>query len=323
MNPSPYLQKVLSCIKKTDYDVAVMYSGGKDSAYLLYLLSKVYNLKVKAVIVDNGFENDCMWKPMMAFPEKMGIDLEILKPEKEFFSKLFNTLIIERDKFKTEGINHICFICNNLLWCYVCEYAHDNNIPFVASGLSLAQLSSGRTKPLEINEFANAIAERSTRMIFQNALKSFEETSIFKNDEKFKKVFLSLKDKITKVRTIYPYIYHNIPVAEVKAELSKLGWIPPKDVEIDKYISSGCKIMGKVIPELEKLGLITLNEREQAKAMFSSGLLDEDQLEFANYDASKDIVDISNDLFTELNVKEYLISTCKQQKRDFIDPNKQ
>lgn len=57
------LEKIVS-EKGKEYDVAVMYSGGKDSAYLLYLLKEVYKLRVVAVMVDNGYEHDYTWKPM-------------------------------------------------------------------------------------------------------------------------------------------------------------------------------------------------------------------------------------------------------------------
>ena len=41
--------------KKRIYDVLVPLSGGKDSCYLLYFISKKYDLKCLAVTWDNGF----------------------------------------------------------------------------------------------------------------------------------------------------------------------------------------------------------------------------------------------------------------------------
>lgn len=300
------------------YDVAVMYSGGKDSAFLLYLLKEVYCLRVLAVIVDNGFENTYMWEPMRQFTEKIGVPLEIITPKKKIFKTLFNTLIIEQQYFKKNGVNHVCFICNNMLWCSVAKYAAENDIPYVASGLSVSQLNSGRKYPLEANAMANSIAEKSTKMVMKNAIDAFKETRGYAEDKQFQEFIDDINQATKQVTTVYPYIYHDLNVDYMKNTLVKLGWKPPKTIELDRYISSGCKIMGSIVCELEKLGMVTLNEREQAKAMVKKGLLDEKELEYANYDASKDLVDLSNPLMVELGIKDFLTEECRRQNRKVI-----
>ncbi|MCI8963530.1 MAG: hypothetical protein HFG37_07435 [Eubacterium sp.] len=312
------LEKILQRTTGEEYDVAVMYSGGKDSAYLLYLLKEIYHLRVVAVTVDNGYENEYMWEKMKQFTKSRNVPLEIVRPGKELFQQLFHMLIVEKEYFAKEGINHICFICNNILWCCVSQYAAQNNIPFVASGLSLAQLSSGREKPLLPDKMANAIAEKSTKKIFYNALAGMEKSKCFCNSKKLKKFVLQLGENIKKVKTLYPYIYHTISVEDMKNTLSDLNWQPPRPIGIDRYISSGCKIMSEVIYELEKIGLITLNEREQAKSMVQNGLADEKELKFANYDASQDVVNLSGVLMEELDIKEYLLQICKCKNKEVI-----
>ena len=311
------LQKILSKKKGKKYDVAVMYSGGKDSSYLLHLFKEVYKLRVLAVIVDNGFENEYMWKPMMKFTESMDIPLEIIHPGKDNFKKLMKMLVTEQEYFRREGINHVCFICNNLLWTSVTKYALENDIPYVASGLSLAQLSSGREYPLEPNEMANAIAGKSTKMVFKNAVTNMKKTTSYIEDVEFQKFIEAMNVASSKITTVYPYIYHNLGVNEIKEELVKLNWAPPRNISIEKYISSGCMIMSKIIGELEKLNIITLNEREQAKWMVADGLMDKENLEFANYDPHKDVVDLSSELMDELKIKDYLIELCKKEKRHY------
>ncbi len=304
------LQEILEKRKGEEYDVAVMYSGGKDSSYLLYLLKKVYNLRVIAVMVDNGFENDHAWDKIKRFTDNLEIPLEILKPSAEQFSKLFQILITENEYFCKEGVNHICFICNNLLWCNVLKFAEEKNIPYIASGLSLAQLNSGRAYPLEQNAIANSIAEKSTRVILKNTLEAMRKTKGYENHSEFRMFIEQFSNLSNKVKTIYPYIYHSMSVQELKDTLQSYGWEPPKAVDINTYISSGCTIMKKVVGELEKLGLITLNEREQAKAMVADGLLDEEQLAYANYDAKKDKVNLTDPIMDELGIKEYLLNKC-------------
>lgn len=89
VNKSEYLENILKKESGRDIDVCVMYSGGKDNSYLIYLLKEVYHLRAKAVMVDNGFENNCLWEPMKNFAEMMGVELEIIKPDETVFNDLF------------------------------------------------------------------------------------------------------------------------------------------------------------------------------------------------------------------------------------------
>lgn len=169
INKNEILDEIFNKKTGENIDICVMYSGGKDSSFLLHLLKEVYGLRVKAVMVDNGFENAKVWKPMEDFTKSLGVDLEIIKPDEKIFHELFNLLVVYHDKFAREKVNHVCFICNNLLWATVVKYAYDNGIPFVASGLSINQLGSGRTKPLATSKTGNSIAEKSTQKIFIDA----------------------------------------------------------------------------------------------------------------------------------------------------------
>lgn len=308
MEKNDFLENILSRKQGKYYDIAVMYSGGKDSSFLLYLLKEVYKLRVIACFVDNGFENNCVWENIENFTKKMDVPLKIIKTQKDDFNKTFNTLIVNYELFKREKTNHICFICNNFLWVNVVKFAGENDIPYVASGLSLMQLSSGRPYPLEPNKLANSIAEKSTKQILKNSISGFKKSDNYNKDYQFK-CFIDKMSNIEKnVTTVYPYIYHQISVNDLKNKIAALGWKSPNNVELNKYISSGCSIMKYVIPELEKMGIITLNERNQAKVMMKKGLLDKSQLKFATYDATHDVVDLSHPLFDELDVREFLMS---------------
>ena len=310
------LEKIVS-EKGKEYDVAVMYSGGKDSAYLLYLLKEVYKLRVVAVMVDNGYEHDYTWEPMECFTKRLDVPLVVIKPENEMFTKLFQILIMEHEKFARDGVNHICFICNNLLWCCVAKYAMENGIPYVASGLSLAQLNSGRSKPLLPDEMATPLAERSTRMIYRNAVESMKDTKIFRESQEFQKFISDLGVAIKSVRTIYPYIYHSISVEDQKKCLQQMGWVPPSLRSVNDYISSGCRMMRGVVFELEKIGMITLNEREQAKAMVKDKLMGEDQLAFAEKDVSNETVNLNAKELQELQVVDYLEKICQKKGKKY------
>lgn len=77
-----FLASIVSDKKGSEYDVAVMYSGGKDSSYMLLLLKEVYNLRVLAVMVDNGFEYEGCVDDAGFFLNKNNIDYHVICPDK-------------------------------------------------------------------------------------------------------------------------------------------------------------------------------------------------------------------------------------------------
>lgn len=300
------------------YDVAIMYSGGKDSAYLVHLLRDVYKLRVKAVIVDNGFEHDLMWKNPIDFLIENNVDYYVLKPDRKYFMLLYKMLICDNELFKQRKVNHICFICNNILWANVINYAVHNDIPFVASGLSLAQLNSGRAKPLIPSEKANAIAEKSSRAIFQNAYIAMQKSKYYLENQTFKEYIREINISYKKISTVYPYIYHEVNVRDQIGKLINMGWKTPNNEEINSYVSSGCMIMEYIIKELDKVGFIEMNEREEAKLMIETGMLDKRFIDITEKDIMDNIINLKHPLFNELGIREYLLGWCKLHNKDFM-----
>lgn len=317
MLENEYLRKIIDKKKGKKYDVAVMYTGGKDSSYLIYLLKEVYKLRLIAVTVDNGYEFPNNIAKMKKYLDNVGVSLVTIKPEKEFFKTLYRELIVNPQHLSNGRRNHICHICNNLIWMNVCKYASDNEIPFIASGLALEQLNSGRVYSLTINEQTNGISEKSTKVVNKLTMDYLSTNSAFAADNEYKNLFNYYKDKNKyKVETIYPYIYHNVGIEELKKTIIEYGnWTPPIDVAVGDYYTSGCEIMSRVIFELEKLELVKLNERDEAKQMIENGTLDEKGADFANRIVSSEKVDLSDELFEELGVKEYLTDIAKKRNQ--------
>lgn len=308
------LEKCLSERRGDQYDVAVSYSGGKDSAFLIYLLKEIYRLRVIAVSIDNGFEFPRVVEELEQFPKNVGVPLKIITPDKEFFIELYKNLIMNPNELRDGKRNHICHVCNNVIWSQVMLFAAENNIPYVASGLGLEQLNSGRAYPLEINQLANRIAEKSTRKISQMISKYVKNNPELMNNQAFMKQFERLNNISTSVSTIYPYIYHSVSVNVIKKILVEYGdWHPLTHQDINSYISSGCLIMSKVVLELEKIDLISMNEREEAKRMFASGLLDEKQVAFAYRDKKNCKINLDDPIFDILRIKDYLAQIARDR----------
>lgn len=311
-----YLEACLNEKKGEQYDVVVSYSGGKDSAYLIYLLKEVYKLRVIAVSVDNGFEFSGVVESLNEFTDNVGVPLKVIAPNPSFFAKLYKNLVMNPGSLQDGKRNHICHICNNLIWSYIVLFAAENNIPYVASGLGLEQLNSGRNYPLEIDQLANRIAEKSTRKIFQMAYKYICDNPELMNDEEFINNVSKMKNLSSSVSTVYPYIYHNVSVNEQKELLQKYGnWHPLNKVDIKDYVSSGCRVMTTLVREMEKLELVVLNEREEAKRMHAAGLLNDKQVSFAYNDVTHAKVKLDDPIFETFGVKDYLTKIAKERNQ--------
>ncbi|WP_010244015.1 7-cyano-7-deazaguanine synthase [Acetivibrio cellulolyticus] len=313
---NPWIDNILSSKKSQGYDCVVMYSGGKDSTYLLYLMKKVYQKKVIAVTVDNGFEDDFTWKKMGNALEVLDVPHEVIKPGTDNFKWMFNSMITEYELFKRENTNHICFICHYVMNACAARFAAENDIPFVISGLELSQLNSGRVSELKIDGNANAIAEKSARIILKNALSAFEKTKNYKNIPSFRDFIDKTLNIPKQVNTLFPFIYLDYNVKGVKDFLEQeIGWTPPVDKSKDEYYSSGC-LLGNIFDVFERTGIIQIMERSQVKQLIEHNGLDE---KFSNmFDHyNKESYDLTNPLFDKLEIKEFMADHCRRKEVAF------
>jgi hypothetical protein len=114
---------------KGEYDCLLLFSGGKDSSYLLYLLAKEYGLKTLAVTVDVGVLTDLAIENIKRVPEKLGVDHVFVKPEKEFLKKLFRYYMLNPNK--PTITSSICEVCQNLMRSSGIIMAVEKKIPIV------------------------------------------------------------------------------------------------------------------------------------------------------------------------------------------------
>ncbi len=61
--------------KKGKYDCIVPISGGKDSTYVLYQITRIYGLRALAFNYDNGVTHPQAQENVRTIAEKLGVDL--------------------------------------------------------------------------------------------------------------------------------------------------------------------------------------------------------------------------------------------------------
>ncbi|NOQ27794.1 MAG: amino acid adenylation domain-containing protein [Bacteroidales bacterium] len=115
--------------KKSDYDCLLLYSGGKDSSYVLDQLVKM-NLKVLAFTYDNGHVSQRAFDNIKKNTAKLGVDSIIVD------SQNINKVLVE--SLKTE--HNVCNGCFKGVNTIGTKVAHDHGINMVFSGLSRGQI---------------------------------------------------------------------------------------------------------------------------------------------------------------------------------------
>lgn len=147
----PFLhQTLLDAEKKSrsKYDALVLYSGGKDSIFLISELKKKYpKLKLLAFLVDNGYMSPVALENAKQAAEKLDVDYMLFQPAKSFYKKYFSEICVAPD-FKKRG----CFETVDMIeiyffYCIAKNFAADQHIPFIIDGLAWAQVVRLADKP--------------------------------------------------------------------------------------------------------------------------------------------------------------------------------
>ncbi len=132
-------EKYIKNIKgKNKHDCVLLFSGGKDSIYMLYLLVEKYNLNVLTVNVDNGLYPKITHDNIKKTVKKFGTDHLTVKPEDDLFKRIYQECILNpTEKSYTKNV---CSICHILIRSTGLNIAAEKNISLVISGHSQDQL---------------------------------------------------------------------------------------------------------------------------------------------------------------------------------------
>lgn len=117
--------------KKHKYHCVVALSGGKDSAYLAWLLSKKYKLNVLGVTVDTGYLGDQANQNITSLTKSLGIDHVFIK-DQNLFDTVYKYSFSNKFFSREEGL--ACTMCCMLIPNVIMVYAMANDIPWIALG---------------------------------------------------------------------------------------------------------------------------------------------------------------------------------------------
>ncbi len=204
------------------YDCLLLFSGGKDSTYVLYRLVDM-GLKVLAFTFDNDYISDAAFENIKRTVEGLGVDHVTGKAE--HMSRVFVESL--------ESHQNVCHGCWHALNTHGAKVALEHHIGVVVSGLSRGQIFDMRLHGL-----------------FQAGV--FREEEIEKQLLVFRKGFHGEGNRFSQLQGAYLeepsleniefldfFRYDNTPVDEINAYLSGKGWVKPVDTG---FCSSNCRI---------------------------------------------------------------------------------
>lgn len=118
------------------YDVLVPFSGGKDSALLLYKLVAERGLRVLAFTVDVNIP-PIAWQNIRRTVDKLGCDLVTYTPPAAFYRKLFRFLLSHQEA--RGAVYTVSYVYAPLFEGDAIRLAVEKNIPLVLAGYSPGQ----------------------------------------------------------------------------------------------------------------------------------------------------------------------------------------
>ena len=205
----------------SDYDIALAYSGGKDSTYTLYLLKEIYNLNVLAITFDNGFLANETFKNIKRVCLSLDVDSLIIAPPVKKLNAIFR--YSEQDeslpKKALERASAICTYCISLIKMNVYREAIMRAIPLIAFGWTPGQINIDK----QIVTLDYKMLKSNFARIKNNISEEFGENynSLLLADEVLDKA----RDRIPSL--FYPFINNNYSEQQIIAKIKSLGWTKP------------------------------------------------------------------------------------------------
>ena len=254
---------------KQEYDCLIGLSGGKDSSYVLHMLTNKYKLKVLTYTFDNGFLSEYAKQNITNLVEQIGVDHFFYKADWEFQKTFYQKMM------KKLGIP--CKACSFGAYGTSFRFAFEKNIPFVIHGRSPAQmfrelhpLSKDPTIPfIETNlteydrekqwETVTDVAERLMTLVDNTDEKNNNNDNFLKGLMTY--FFPSIQDLLASdmiPEFLGYFIFHEYDEEQMKKTLEKeLNWKRP---DKDKTLSHADCLIHDAVEYLrvKKLGYLII-----------------------------------------------------------------
>ncbi|MDX1418125.1 MAG: amino acid adenylation domain-containing protein, partial [Candidatus Promineifilaceae bacterium] len=198
-----------------DYDCMMLFSGGKDSSYVLCQLVEM-GLNVLAFSLDNGYISEEAKENIRRVTDHLGVDL--------IFATTPHMNAIFADSL--ERYSNVCQGCYKTIYTLSMKLAREKGIKYIFTGLSQGQLFETRLDELFRNRIFDlqqtdkaVLAARKVYHRIDDAVRQLLDVKMFADDRVFGEIqfvdFFRYSD--VELDEIYDYLSTRVP------------WIRPKD----------------------------------------------------------------------------------------------
>ncbi len=201
--------------RRGKYDCMMLYSGGKDSTYVLSQLVEM-DLKVLTFSLDNGYISAEAIENIRRVTDHLGVDLVFGK------TPHMNTIFTD----SLERYSNVCQGCYKTIYTLSMKLAREKGIKYIFTGLSRGQLFETRLDELFRNRIfdvakmdAAVLAARKVYHGVDDAVHRLLDVSMFRDDRIF-----------DDIQFIDYFRYTDVELDELYDFLStRVPWIRPRD----------------------------------------------------------------------------------------------
>jgi amino acid adenylation domain-containing protein/non-ribosomal peptide synthase protein (TIGR01720 family) len=207
---------------QSEYDCLLLYSGGKDSSYVLYRLVEM-GLKVLAYTFDNGFISAAAFKNIERMTSSLNVDTVVTQAD------AMNELFVE----SLMADSTVCSGCFRALTSHSTRLAQEKGINVVITGLSRGQIFDTKLANL-FNQGIYDVGEIEEKLLL------FRKMYHSSGDRTAKLLDDDLSDTpFDQMHFIDFFRYDDTPVHQIKAYLQARDtyWTQPQDTG---FCSSNC-----------------------------------------------------------------------------------
>jgi len=207
--------------KSRNYHAMMLFSGGKDSSYMLHRLLHAYpELRILAVTVDNTFMSPVAMENIHEIIRRLGVDHMMMRPKAATMEKMYRYAFLHLNEKGCSGTvdqfdgDFFSDLARNL--------AAELNIPYIICGLSPAQvenilgLHTFITDPDEEAKPREAVAGIRLRDVFDE-----EEMKYWWNGPAW--------PAERRPRMVFPLYIWDLEEEFIKSEVLRLGLMPRGD----------------------------------------------------------------------------------------------
>jgi hypothetical protein len=225
------------------YDAVVLFSGGKDSTYMLDRLTREYpGLRILLMTWDNGFYSSLALENVKEIVKKLDLDHIVYKPKSSVYKSLYRyTLKNTGGKGCYQTVDRFDGSLNQFLGCH---FAYEMDIPLVLAGVDFAQ-----EMIMQHNTWFEWPKEDMATRVYVDRMErisGLKIADVFSEEDQ--KLFWdgTDKDKDRLPRYLVPLAVWRPDKGKVKHELAAKGLTPARDLSPVVTNNQVLTVMGAV-----------------------------------------------------------------------------